>query len=436
MSILKLALLILAIDVQNRFSIINLGVGYVGISENPAFTISELTIGEFQDYKLIPSTRYVSFGFFIGGVKLFPSLLLDREDRTFEFVRRLRIIPGGGLAPVSIFFYSQRVIFTIYSGDSSFNIIPNIRIQLIPISDLLLLTIFSPSLFTKKIYTPGPYPHFEVSPSVRGISESFDFELKFGVRTYSLIRPSLSQAEQIAVQNYTTTGAKKIVGREYNQKYGVMFFVNFTLGFGLPSYYVTKVVTREEREVQTIAVESPELKERLSELEKKLAELEKQRLEEEERRKREEEEEKKKRETAAVVQEVKPAEQKVEQKVEALPADELWKAQILFIDKYEKGGKLYLSWKIPPTENLESVSLERCLGYGCRNFTTVTTFSSGVTTYVDQIVENQIYCYRLSGSIIRVEIKGGDKEKFRDRVNSSSVCGYVSYKGELVRVYF
>lgn len=432
MFLLKLALLIIAIDVQNRFSVLNLGVGYVGMSENPAFTISEFTFAEFQDYKIIPSTKYVSFGFFVGGAKLFPSLLLDREDRTFEFVRRLRIIPGGGLIPISVFLYSSKAFFTIYSGDNVLNIVPNLRIQLIPISDILLMNIFSPSLFTKKIYTPGPYPHFELSPGVRGITESFDFELKFGLRTYSLLRPSLSQAEDQAVQNYIKTGAKKVVGNEYNQKYGILFFVNFTLGFSLPSYYVTKIVTREEREVQTVAVESPELKERLSELERKIAELERLRAEQEKKFQEKQQQD----EVVASVQEVKPAEEKSEMKSIKVGIEELWKTQVISIEKYEKGGKLYISWKLPPTEGLEKLELERCLGYGCRNFNPISSFPTSSTSYVDQIVENQIYCYRLSGSISKLREKTQEKGEVIDVVKSNVVCGYVSYRGELVRVYF
>lgn len=426
MFVLKLALLIIGLDVQNRFSVLNLGVGYVGMSENPAFAISELTFAEFQDYKLIPSTKYISFGFFVGGAKLFPSLLLDREDRTFEFVRKLRIIPGGGLIPISVFLYSSKVFFTIYSGDNALNIVPNLRIQIIPISDILLMNIFPPSLFTKKVYAPGPYPHFELSPGLRGMTESFDFELKFGLRTYSLLRPTLNQAEDQAIQNYIKTGSKKVVGNEYNQKYGILFFVNFTIGFSLPSYYVTKIVTREEREVQTVAVESPELKEKLSELERKIAELEKQRAEQEKKI-----QEQQQKEVVASVQEVKPVEEKVEMKSVQVSMEELWKLQVLFIDKYEKGGKLYISWKVPPAEGLEKLELERCLGYGCRNFNPISTFPTNSTSYVDQIVENQIYCYRLSGYISKKE-----KGKMMDVVKSNIVCSYVSYKGELVRVYF
>jgi len=70
--VLKLALLIISLE-GNRFNVASVGVGYLGISEKPGFTISELSFAEFQDFKRIPSLGAFSFGAFLGGAKIFPS---------------------------------------------------------------------------------------------------------------------------------------------------------------------------------------------------------------------------------------------------------------------------------------------------------------------------------------------------------------------------
>ncbi len=428
---LKLALFtIISLFETNRFGVVSVGIGYIGPSEKPSFSITELTAAEFQDYKIIPPIKnYVSFAFFIAGAKLTPILLLNREDRTFEFIRELNFLPGGGLFPISVFIYSPRLIYTIYSGDRELNIIPNMKIQLIPISDLTLINIFNPLLFTKKILTPGPFPHFEIAPGVRGIAGGFDFELKFGLRTYAIIVPIMTQAEKEAIKKYQ--GVKKFVGNEYSQKYGFMFFANFSIGVNMPSYYVTQVVTREEKETVAVATESEELKKKISELEEKLAQLEK--------GKTVEGEEKELPEAVAEekVEEKPPKpEEVVKITVVEVPEDYL-ASDVISIDGY-KDGNLYISWKIPPIPDIKDVSFERCFGYNCENFSSLGSFSAQITSYTDQIVENQIYCYRLSINRVLDEKSAGRKGG-RERVKTIStgkVCTYVSHKGELIRIYF
>ncbi len=447
MMVLKLALLIFSVELQNRFTVVNIGGGYLSPKEKPALSILEVNVGEFQDYKIIPSWKdYFGFGLYIAGAKLFPQLYLNREDRTFEFVRELVYLPGGGVLPISLFIYSPSLAFSTYIEEYEMKILPNLRFQIIPISDLILIEVFNPTLFTKRLFTPGPYPHFEISAGVRSIAETFEFDIKFGFRTYSLNVPSLTQQESLAIMNYQQSGSKKIVGEEYNSRYGIAFFVDFSVGFGLPSYYITKIVYREEKEAEKFAYESEEAKRRVAELEKKLAELEKKLQEEAELAKKQEVGEEKAREKPEKEQPQKQI-AKEEEKVATLPhspqtpsikEELLLPSSVISIDSY-KDGVLSLSWKIPPSEDYVEVEVERCLGYNCSSFTPVSLFPVSVTSFSEQVVENQIYCYRIS---VLPKVGKDIDPKIRDRIKrerarkSGKVCTYVSYKGDIVRVYF
>jgi len=444
--LLKLALLIISFEPQNRFNIFSLGLGYVGIPEKQGFTISELSLAEFQDYELIRDAGPVSFGLFLGGAKLFPSILVDRTDQTHRFITELIYIPGGGLLPASLMVYSKRLIFTVVeSRETTIDILPFFKLQIIPISDALVLTIFDPVLFTKKIGTPPPYPHFEISSGAKGVSGSIVLDLKFGVRTYSFFVPELTQAEKNAIEEYKKTGSKPIIGKLYDvsdAKYGFLFFFNLLIGFDIPGHYVTRVVTVEgERMSETVSVPE-EFEKKIKELEAKLAELEKQR--EEERRRLEE-----------VLGEERVAQERVEEpgivvkEVERVRGKEVERVRgeerlipvflgsdILKVESY-KDGKLNLRWDIPGNLSISSVSLERCLGYNCERFSSISSFPPSVNTYSDSIIENQIYCYRLSVKVERVdkvmEEVGG---KVEEKINSGKLCTYVSFKGEIIRVYF
>jgi hypothetical protein len=429
MLILKLALLILSFENQNRFTIIGAGVGYLGISEKPGFTISELTVGEFQDFRLIPDAGPISFALMVGGAKLFPSLLLDREDRTFEFIRSLRYMPGGGILPFSFFIYSKRAIFRVLEtqGGSSL-LVPFLRFQIIPISDTLFINIFNPALFTKRVENTGPFPHFEVSSGVRGVSGSFIFDFKFGLRTFSLFVPTLTQSELEAIKKYEQQG-KKFVGKEYPAKYGLLFFFNIILGIDIPSYYITRVVTVEEGKAKEIVSSSQELEKKIAELEKKLAELESERAK-----------------LLAKQKEEIPAEQpktpppkevaSIEKKEEVPPLS--LGSDVIKINSYSEGN-LYLSWNIPASIDSEDIVLQRCLGYNCENFSDISSFPSSTTSYSDQIVENQIYCYRLV-VFLKYKVKGlaeeAKKKLGKESITSGKVCAYVSHKKEIIRVYF
>ncbi len=435
--LLKLALLIISFESQNRFNIFSLGFGYVGIPEKQGFTISELSLAEFQDYKIIQGAGPVSFGLFLGGAKLFPSILVDRTDETHRFITELRYVPGGGLLPASLMVYSKRLIFTVVeSKDTKIDIIPFFKIQILPISDALLLTIFNPALFTKKVGSPPPYPHFEISSGTKGVSGAIVLDLKFGVRTYSFFVPELTQAEKNAIEGYKKTGSKPIIGKLYDlsdAKYGFLFFFNLLIGFDIPGYYVTKVVTVEEKKIgETVSV-SEEFEKKIKELEAKLAELEKQR---EEERKRLEEE--LSRQRAAQEREEEKTVAKVEEKKEIVDKtiETYLGSEVLRVESY-KDGKLNLSWSIPQSLPISSVSLERCLGYNCENFSSLSSFSASVTAYQDSIIENQIYCYRLSVKLKRIEkVKEEVKGKVEETINSGKLCTYVSFKGEIIRVYF
>ena len=435
--LLKLALLIISFESQNRFNIFSLGLGYVGIPEKQGFTISELSLAEFQDYELIRDAGPVSFGLFLGGAKLFPSILVDRTDQTHRFITELIYIPGGGLLPASLMVYSKRLIFTVVeSRETKIDIIPFFKLQIIPISDALVLTIFNPALFTKKIGTPPPYPHFEISSGAKGVSGSIVLDLKFGVRTYSFFVPELTQAEKNAIEEYKKTGSKPIIGKLYDvsdAKYGFLFFFNLLIGFDIPGYYVTKVVTVEEKTMgETVSV-SEEFEKKIKELEAKLAELEKQR--EEERRRLEEE---LSRQRAAQEREEEKTVAKAEERKEIVdkPLAASLGSEVLRVESY-KDGKLNLSWIIPQNLPISNISLERCLGYNCENFSPLSSFSASVTTYQDSIIENQIYCYRLSVKLKGVEkVKEDVKGKVEETINSGKLCTYVSFKGEIIRVYF
>jgi len=436
--LLKLALLIISFESQNRFNVFSLGFGYVGIPEKQGFTISELSLAEFQDYKLIQDAGPVSFGLLLGGAKLFPSILVDRTDETRRFITELRYVPGGGLLPASLMVYSKRLIFTVVeSKDTKVDIMPFFKIQIIPISDALVLTIFNPALFTKRLGTPPPYPHFEISSGAKGVSGSIVLDLKFGIRTYSFFVPELTQAEKNAIEGYKKTGSKPIIGKLYDlsdAKYGFLFFFNFLIGFDVPGYYVTKVVTVEEKKMSETVSISEELEKKIKELEAKLAELEKQR---EEERKRLEEELSRQRaaqEKAEGERTVARVEEKKE--IENKPLATSLGSEVLRVESY-KDGKLNLSWSVPQNLPISNVSIERCLGYNCENFSPLSSFSASVTTYQDSIIENQIYCYRLSVKVKRVEkVKEDIKEKVEETINSGKICTYVSFKGEVIRVYF
>ena len=430
-----LALLILSAEVQNKFSVVELGVGYLFIPESPSFAISEMTFAEFQDYKLIPPLGPMNMIFSIGGAKLFPALLLDREDRTFEFVRQIRFLPGGGILPISVILWSPKALFTFFQGgEGELKLMPYLRFQLIPISDTLIMSIFNPELFTKKVYSPGPFPHFEISTGMRGEVKSFGFELKLGMRTYALFVPLLTRQEAEAIEKYRQTGVKRIVGKEYSSKYGFSFFINLGMGINVPSYYITKIVTREEIKVQQTA-EVEELKKKLLELEKKLAQVaveekKKEKRAEAEKRPAEKREPEKKPEVASV---------KVTYDVEKKEELDFLGSEILSADSY-KNGMLHLSWRVPLSkQNIDKVVLERCLGYNCENFYEVSSFPSNITSYADQIVENQIYCYRL---VVKMKLKEEEKlpEKVKEKkqriVRSGKLCTYVSFKGDLIKVYF
>jgi hypothetical protein len=452
--VLKLALLIISLE-QNRFNVVSVGVGYLGISEKPGFTISELAFAEFQDFKRIPSLGPLSFGLFLGGAKLFPSLLFDREDKwSAEYqsrviIRQFRYMVGGGLFPASFMIFSRKLFFTLLEvGDVKTNIFPFLKFQIIPISDALIAKIFNPILFKKRIYTPPPYPHFEFSSGAKGVSGSFAFELKFGIRTYSTFIPEITQKEIENLANAKPIGFPEM-DPKYGKgpKYGFMFFFNFLIGFDIPGYYVTKVVVVEEGRIKEIATTtSPELGERVAELERKLAEAE--RMREEEKAKLEEEkrklgerlakgkptEEEKQEETAKAEEEPKVA-TKITGKKESTPPS--LGSDILKIESY-KDGNLTLSWKIPPELEASSLELERCLGYNCEKFRPISSFPSSVSNYTDKIVINQVYCYRISVKVD--EAKNVQKttkvKKAPKTITSGKVCAYVSIKGEIVKVYF
>ncbi|MFZ8802857.1 MAG: hypothetical protein ACO2PO_07695 [Candidatus Calescibacterium sp.] len=456
--ILKLALLIISLE-GNRFNVVSVGVGYLGISEKPGFTISELLFAEFQDFKLIPSLGSLNFGLFLGGVKIFPSLLFDREDKTWEFIRQFRYMIGGGLFPASLMIFSRRLFFTVLEvGDVRTNVFPFLKFQIIPISDALIAKIFNPALFSRKVYTPSPLPHFEVSSGAKGVSGSFAFELKFGIRTYSTFIPELPEREKIEIDKYMTPEKyKPIRGEpEYDPrwggkgpKYGLMFFFNFLIGFDIPGYYATKVVVVEEGKIKEVGTASPELEKRIAELEKKLPELEKriaelekqlpeaEKMGEEERVKLEEEI---KRLEAELAKGGKPnTEEKqpvmVAEMRESIPVS--LGSEVIKIESY-KDGNLTLSWTIPPELGASSLELERCLGYNCEKFRPISSFPPSVSNYTDKIVINQVYCYRISVKVDEEKNiqKTTKVKKAPKTITSGKVCAYVSIKGEIVKVYF
>jgi hypothetical protein len=452
--VLKLALLIISLE-QTRFNVASVGVGYLGISEKPGFTISELAFAEFQDFKRIPPLGPISFGVFLGGAKIFPSLLFDREDKwsaehqSRVIIRQFRYMIGGGLFPASFMIFSRRLFFTVLEvGDVKTNVFPFFKFQIIPISDALIAKIFNPILFKKMIYTPPPLPHFEISSGAKGVSSSFTFELKFGIRTYSTFIPEITQKEIENLANAKPIGWPEM-DPKYGKgpKYGFMFFFNFLIGFDIPGYYVTKVVVVEEGRIKEIATTtSPELVERVAELERKLAEAE--RMREEEKAKLEEE----KRKLGELLAKGKPTEE--EKPEEAVKTEEEPKAaakitgkkepitpslssDILKIESY-KDGNLTLSWTIPPELEASSLELERCLGYNCEKFRPISSFPPSVSNYTDRIVINQVYCYRISVKVDEAKNiqKTTKVKKVPKTITSGKVCAYVSIKGEIVKVYF
>jgi hypothetical protein len=442
--ILKLALLIISLE-QNRFNVASVGVGYLGISEKPGFTISELSLAEFQDFRRIPSLGPLNFGLFLGGAKIFPSLLFDREDKTWEFIRQFRYMIGGGLFPASFMIFSRKLFFTVLEvGDVKTNVFPFLKFQIIPISDALIAKIFNPILFKKRIYTPPPLPHFELSSGAKGVSSSFTFELKFGIRTYSTFIPELPEKDKIEIDKYMTPEKyKPIRGEpEYDPrwggkgpKYGLMFFFNFLIGFDIPGYYATKVVVVEEGKIKEVATASPELEKRIAELEKKLAEVEKMR--EEERAKLEEERKRLEAELAKgrkpTTEETQPV--RVAARREFIPVS--LGSEVIKIESY-KDGNLTLSWTIPPELGGSNLDLERCLGYNCEKFQPISSFPSSVSNYTDKIIVNQVYCYRISVKVDEsADVQKSAKEKRTPKtITSGKACAYVSHKGEIIRVYF
>jgi|GEM_PF-929181 len=452
--VLKLALLIISLE-GNRFNVASVGVGYLGISEKPGFTISELSFAEFQDFKRIPSLGAFSFGAFLGGAKIFPSLLFDREDKwSAEYqsrviIRQFRYMIGGGLFPASFMIFSRKLFFTVLEvGDVKTNVFPFLKFQIIPISDALIAKIFNPVLFSRRVYTPSPLPHFELSSGAKGVSSSFTFELKFGIRTYSTFIPEITQKEIENLANAKPIGWPEM-DPKYGKgpKYGFMFFFNFLIGFDIPGYYVTKVVVVEEGKIKEVATTtSPQLWERIAELERKLAEAE--RMKEEEKTKLEEE----KRKLGERLAKGKPAEE--EKPEEAVKEEEKPKvatkitgkkestppslgSDILKIESY-KDGNLTLSWKIPPELRASSLDLERCLGYNCEKFRPISSFPPSVSNYTDKIVINQVYCYRISVKVDEAKNiqKTTKVKKAPKTITSGKVCAYVSIKGEIVKVYF
>jgi hypothetical protein len=442
--VLKLALLIISLE-QTRFNVVSVGVGYLGISEKPGFTISELSFAEFQDFKRIPSLGPLNFGLFLGGAKIFPSLLFDREDKTWEFTRQFRYMIGGGLFPASFMIFSRRLFFTVLEvGDVKTNVFPFLKFQIIPISDALIAKIFNPTLFSRKVYTPSPLPHFEVSSGAKGVSGSFAFELKFGIRTYSTFIPELPEKDKIEIDKYMTPEKyKPIRGEpEYDPrwggkgpKYGLMFFFNFLIGFDIPGYYATKVVVVEEGKIKEVGTASPELEKRIAELEKKIAEAEKMR--EEERAKLEEE---RKRLEAELAKGRKPTTEEkqpvmVAARREFIPVS--LGSEVIKIESY-RDGNLTLSWTIPPELGGSNLDLERCLGYNCEKFQPISSFPSSVSNYTDKVIVNQVYCYRISVKVDESADaqKSAKEKKTQKTITSGKACAYVSHKGEIIRVYF
>jgi hypothetical protein len=441
--VLKLALLIISLE-QNRFNVASVGVGYLGISEKPGFTISELSLAEFQDFRRIPPLGPLSFGLFLGGAKIFPSLLFDREDKTWEFIRQFRYMIGGGLFSASFMIFSRKLFFTVPEvGDVKTNVFPFFKFQIIPISDALIAKIFNPFLFSRRVYTPPPLPHFEISSGAKGVSGSFAFELKFGIRTYSTFIPELPEKDKVEIDKYKTPEKyKPIRGEpEYDPqwggkgpKYGLMFFFNFLIGFDIPGYYATKVVVVEDGKIKEVGTASPELEKRIAELEKKLAEAEKMR--EEERAKLEEEI---KGLEAELAKGRKPTEEKppvmVARRREFIPVS--LGSEVIKIESY-KDGNLTLSWEIPSELGASSLDLERCLGYNCEKFQTISSFPSSVSNYTDKIVINQVYCYRISVKVDESADaqKSAKEKKIPKTITSGKTCAYVSHKGEIIRVYF
>jgi hypothetical protein len=440
--VLKLALLIISLE-QTRFNVVSVGVGYLGISEKPGFTISELSFAEFQDFRRIPSLGPLNFGLFLGGAKIFPSLLFDREDRWSSehqsrvIIRQFRYMIGGGLFPASFMIFSRRLFFTVLEvGDVKTNVFPFLKFQIIPISDALIAKIFNPILFKKRIWTPPPYPHFEISSGAKGVSGSFAFELKFGIRTYSTFIPEITQKEIEDLANAKPVGFPEM-DPKYGKgpKYGFMFFFNFLIGFDIPGYYVTKVVVVEEGKIKEVGTASPELEKRIAELEKKLAEVEKMR--EEERIKLEEERKRLETELAKggkpTTEEKQPV--RVAERRESIPVS--LGSEVIKIESY-KDGNLTLSWTIPPELGASSLELERCLGYNCEKFRPISSFPPSVSNYTDRIVTNQVYCYRISVKVDEAKnIRKTTKvKKIPKTITSGKFCAYVSHKGEIIKVYF
>jgi hypothetical protein len=387
----------------------------------------------------------LSFGLFLGGAKIFPSLLFDREDKTWEFTRQFRYMIGGGLFPASFMIFSRKLFFTLLEvGDVKTNIFPFLKFQIIPISDALIAKIFNPALFSRKVYTPSPLPHFEVSSGAKGVSGSFAFELKFGIRTYSTFIPELPEKDKIEIDKYMTPEKyKPIRGEpEYDPrwggkgpKYGLMFFFNFLIGFDIPGYYATKVVVVEEGKIKEVGTASPELEKRIAELEKKIAEAEKMR--EEERAKLEEE---RKRLEAELAKGRKPTTEEkqpvmVAARREFIPVS--LGSEVIKIESY-KDGNLTLSWTIPPELGGSNLDLERCLGYNCEKFQPISSFPSSVSNYTDKVIVNQVYCYRISVKVDESADaqKSAKEKKTQKTITSGKACAYVSHKGEIIRVYF
>ncbi|MFZ8802858.1 MAG: hypothetical protein ACO2PO_07700, partial [Candidatus Calescibacterium sp.] len=351
--------------------------------------------------------------------------------------RQFRYMIGGGLFPASFMIFSRRLFFTVLEvGDVKTNVFPFLKFQIIPISDALIANIFNPALFSRKVYTPSPLPHFEVSSGAKGVSGSFAFELKFGIRTYSTFIPEITQKEIENLANAKPVGFPEM-DPKYGKgpKYGFMFFFNFLIGFDIPGYYVTKVVVVEEGKIKEVGTASPELEKRIAELEKKLAEVEKMR--EEERIKLEEERKRLETELAKGgkpnTEEKQPV--RVAERRESIPVS--LGSEVIKIESY-KDGNLTLSWTIPPELGGSNLDLERCLGYNCENFQTISSFPSSVSNYTDKVIVNQVYCYRISVKVDESADaqKSAKEKKIPKTITSGKACAYISHKGEIIRVYF
>ncbi|MFZ8803938.1 MAG: hypothetical protein ACO2PO_13275, partial [Candidatus Calescibacterium sp.] len=112
-------------------------------------------------------------------------------------------------------------------------------------------------------------------------------------------------------------------------------------------------------------------------------------------------------------------------------------SEVIKIESY-KDGNLTLSWTIPSELGGSNLELERCLGYNCEKFQTISSFPSSVSNYTDKVIVNQVYCYRISVKVDESADaqKSAKEKKIPKTITSGKACAYVSHKGEIIRVYF